>query len=273
MEANNFIYQRGKNMIRVILVMLFVIISISGFSQTDTEFWFAAPEIDSTHADSSIIRFASINPVDVTVSIPANSSFEPITFHIAANSDAMLDLNKIGTVNYKNAIENTAYDIPVNKGIHIVATDKIEAYYEVKTLPNSEVFALKGKNSLGKLFYANFQNYWHNKYPILSDGDKTMEFGTQDSLPLPFAVDDYQDQVASYSWSSFDIVATEDGTEINITPTNPIVSNANTFDSYGFVTGGAFHPANVTYTIKLNKGQTYSARQVWKNPKKSIGGT
>lgn len=257
----------------VVFCMFTLLMSIKGIAQTDTEFWFAAPEIDSTHADSSILRFASINAVDVTVSIPANPAFTPITFHMAANSDYMLDWNKIAGVDYKNFIENTALDIPVNKGIHIIATDKIEAYYEVKTLPNSEVFALKGANGLGRLFYASMQNYWFNKYPVLSDGDAISEFGTQDSLPLPWALDDFQDAVANNSWSSIDIVATENGTKIDITPTNPIVSSANTLDKYGFITGGAFHPAGVPYTITLDSGQTYSARQAFKSPTKSIGGT
>ncbi len=44
-------------------------------------------------------------------------------------------------------------------------------------------------------------------------------------------------------YSSFDIVATEDNTIVTITPSNNIVG----------------YPANTTFTINLNKGQTYSA--------------
>ena len=266
----------------VVLCIVSLLLSFKGIAQTDTEFWFAAPEVDSSHADSSIMRFASINAVDVIISIPKNPSFTPIMFHLAANSDTLIDWNKIGPgkVNYKNAIENTALDIATNKGIHIVATDKIEAYYEVKTLPNSEVFALKGANALGRLFYANFQNYWYNKPPILSNGDDTLQFGTStttpvglDSLPLPFAINDYQDIVAENSWSAFDIVATEDGTTIDITPTNPVISSNNVLDQFGYVASGTLHPAGVTYSITLDAGQTYSGRQAYKNPTRSIGGT
>ena len=268
--------------------VLAILFSLKGIAQTDTEYWFAAPEVDSTHADSSILRIvASSNPVIVTVSIPANPAFAPIIFNLPANTDTLIDWNRIGLgkVDYKNSIENTAYDRAVNKGIHIFATDKIEAYYEVKTLPNSEVFALKGANALGTHFYAIFQNYWYNKFPLACNGDNTQQFGTLDSLPLwgsenqyanpasYSAINDFQDQVGEFSWSAFDIVATEDGTTIDITPTNAIVSNTNTFNQYGFITGGAVHSAGVKYTITLNAGQTYSARQAWKTPKKSIGGT
>jgi len=269
----------------VMLSIVAILMSLRGIAQTDTEFWFAAPEMDSTHADSSIIRFASINAVDVTVSIPANLSFTPITFHLAANTDTLIDWNKIGAgkVNYKNSIENTALDVAAFKGIHIVATDKIEAYYEVKSLPNSEVFALKGANALGRLFYISMQNYWYNKYPMLSNGNGKNEFGTsktnpvgQDSLPLPWALNDFQDAVAEDSWSAFDIVATENGTSIDITPTNPIISKTTLLDRYGFIVAGSegtLHPAGVKYNITLEAGETYSARQAYKNPTKSLGGT
>ena len=156
-----------------ILGIAILLFSLKGLAQTDTEFWFAAPEVDSTHADSSIMRFASVNAVDITLDIPANPSFTPITFHLNANTDTLIDWNRIGSgkIDNKHAIENTAYDRAVNKGIHIVGTDKFEAYYEVKTLPNAEVFALKGANALGRTFYGNFQNYWYNKFPLLCDGD------------------------------------------------------------------------------------------------------
>jgi len=259
----------------VVLCIVSLLLSFKGIAQTDTEFWFAAPEVDSTHADSSIMRFASINAATVTLDIPSNPSFPKQVFNMPANSSYVVDFNNIGGVNYKNAIENTAYDKAVNKGIHIVATDKIEAYYEVKTLPNSEVFALKGANALGRQFYAVFQNYWYNKYPKASNGNSTMEWqtATGDSLPLSFGLADYQDQVALNSWSAFTIVATEDGTIVQITPSHPIVSIGSTLDVNGRVIGGTIHPAGVPYTDTLNAGQTYSARQVYKAPMQSIGGT
>ena len=104
--------------------------------------------------------------------------------------------------------------------------------------------------------------------------DNTAEWGTQDSLPLwNSAINDFQDNVATNSWSAFDIVATEDNTQIEIIPSNPIVSSTSVLDRYGNVTNGIFHAKGTPYTITLNKGQTYSARQVYKAPSKSLGGT
>jgi len=268
-----------KCLLKLLTIMFFSMLFLSNaHAQNDTLFWFAAPEIDSTHADSSILRFASVNATVVTISIPSNPNFPPYTFAMAANSSARINLNDLNGINYKNYIENSAFDRAVNKGILIESTERVQAYYEVKTLPNAEVFALKGNNALGRVFYTSFQNYWHNKYPLLSNGDGVMNYGPRtggylDSLPVPWAADDYQDNVAINSWSAFDIVATEDGTTINITPTNPIVSNSNTVDRFGYITGGTYHAAGVTYQITLDRGQTYSARAVWKNPSRSIGGT
>jgi gliding motility-associated-like protein len=266
---------RSNSVIRKVLMlgMVAVLMSLRGIAQTDTEFWFAAPEIDSTHGDSSLLRFATNDPAIITVSIPANPSFTPVVFNMGAQKTLSMSWNNILGVNYKNSIENTAFDVAVKKGIHITATSPIVAYYEVATQKNADVFALKGKNALGKLFYATFQNRWHNKYPFMSDGDATYEFGTQDSLPLPWAPADMQSTVAMNSWSAIDIVATEDNTVIQITPTNPIVSSLSIVNKYGWVTNGVFHNTGVPYTVTLQKGETYSARAAYKNPTRRLSGT
>src|ERR1035437_8753759 len=106
---------RGKRF-KVLFFFVLFMVSLGVKAQTDNEFWFAAPEVDSTHADSSIMRFASINAATVTVSIPANPSFTPVVFTMAANSSYKIDWNGMGngvvngTNNYKQLIENTAYD-------------------------------------------------------------------------------------------------------------------------------------------------------------------
>ncbi len=65
--------------------------------------------------------------------------------------------------------------------------------------------------------------------------------GTSFLTPFQTTWDNYADIDA---WASFDIVATQDNTTITITPTQPIVG----------------HQANTSFTITLNKGQTWSGR-------------
>ena len=124
----------SKNL--VLIVFLSCMLALRGIAQTDTEFWFAAPEIDSTHADSSILRFASIKATTVTISIPKNPGFTPVQIIMGANSSAILDWNRLLAPNIRNAknlIENTALDVPAKKGILITSTEPIEASYEVRT--------------------------------------------------------------------------------------------------------------------------------------------
>jgi hypothetical protein len=95
---------------------------------------------------------------------------------------------------------------------------------------NPEIFSLKGKNALGTLFYTPFQNIWDNSFLISYS-------------PTPY--------------SSFDIVATEDNTTVNITPKNDLVGRS----------------AGISFSIVLNKGQTYSAAASSQLAGKHLGGS
>lgn len=181
-------------------------------AQIDKEFWFVAPEVSQNHGDKPIIlRFNTLNEAaSITVSQPANASFAPIVINISANSSDSIDLTP-----YILAVENTPANTVLNYGIHIVSSSLITAIYEVAPTNNAEIFSLKGKNALGTTFYTPFQLNYDN-------GN----------------VDWY----GNTTFSTIDIVATEDNTSITIVPTKDAVN----------------HPANVPFTIILNKGQTYS---------------
>jgi hypothetical protein len=199
------------------ICILFLILSCRQvFGQIDTEFWFAAPEITQLHADRPIyLRLSALSaPATVTISQPANSSFPVINTSIAANSTITIDLTS--RINY---LENSSPNQVDNKGLLIRSSADISAYYEVFGSnswgqgTNSDIFTLKGKNALGNKFYTPFQTHWDN-YQFID------------------------------AWASFDIIATEDNTQITITPTKDLVG----------------HPAGIPFNITLNKGQTYSAR-------------
>jgi len=171
--------------------------TLLSYAQFDNEFWFAPPYANPIHDPNNQYRFVistSTLPSTVTISQPANSSFAPITFSISANSNYVATIPAI----YANASQP---NINSNRGFKIVATEKVFCYYEIYTSPtfniyNTEIFALKGKNALGKNFLIPMQNYLANQA--------------------------YTQQCYNY----FSILAIENNTTVTITPTQAIVGHA-----------------------------------------------
>jgi gliding motility-associated-like protein len=197
------------------LLTCFLITSFRSFAQIDTEFWFAAPEVTSaSNKDRPIVfRITSFKEAAVvTISQPAGGGFATQTINLAPNSSAKVDLTSA-----IDLIECRPGNVIQNKGIRISSTAQISAYYEVNNVNfvglNPELFVLKGQNALGNDFFISSQNAGNN-------GNGT---------PTPY--------------SSFNIVATENNTDITITPSKNIVG----------------HAAGVPFTITLNRGQTYAA--------------
>ena len=208
-------------MSRLTLVLLFIAVSsIHLLAQKDTEFWFVAPEITKGANDYDrpvAFRFSTYSAAaTVTLSQPANPGFVPIVLNMAPNSS-----DKIQFPPFFDDVENTPPATILNKGFLIEATSPITASYEIisTTLTNPELFALKGRNALGTQFVIPIQN-------IIDNANAPSYF------PLPH--------------SAFDLVASEDNTTVNITPSKDIVG----------------HAAGVPFSITLNRGQTYSAEAV-----------
>lgn len=182
-------------------------------AQIDTIFWFAAPEVSASAGDSPIyLRFMTYQDAsDVTMSLPANGGFVPINLSIPANS-----VDSINLTAFLASIESPLANLISNNGIKITATKKISAFYELQSPSNKEIFTLKGNKSMGTNFYTPFQKFWNN------------------SVTVPA------------SFSSIDIVATENGTTVLVTPRTAITG----------------HAQDVTFSFILNEGQTYSARDM-----------
>jgi gliding motility-associated-like protein len=181
---------------KFILLIVTIPVAFLCYAQTDTAFWFAAPEVSSGgNYDRPIhVRLTSyLQPCTVTISQPAAGGLPTQTFSMLPNTTQSIDLTT-----WINNIECTPGNTIQNKGIKITSNNKISVYYEVNANgPNPEMFVLKGKNSLGDDFYISSQ-YLLSNSAIL--------------FPLPK--------------SAFNIVATEDNTAITITPTNSIVGHA-----------------------------------------------
>ncbi len=197
-------------------VLLLIILVVYGFisrAQTDTAFWFAAPDISSNlNWDQPILLRITANqqPCNVSISQPAVGGMPTQTISLLPNSTQTVDLTP-----WLSSIECTPGNTIQNKGIKISSDNKISAYYEVnENGPNSEIYALKGRNALGNEFYISSQYFLNNNTGY---------------SPIPY--------------SSFNIVASEDNTQVTITPSANIVG----------------HAANLSFTITLNKGQTYAA--------------
>ncbi|MBS3806238.1 MAG: PKD domain-containing protein [Bacteroidales bacterium] len=188
-----------------------------------------APEITSGHPSSGgggepiYLRLSAMDlPADVTITQPANefdpvtnpTGFKPINVSIPANTSKTVDLTD--SISY---IENYPYDQVLQKGIHIESSNNITVYYEEDEYYNPDIFALKGENALGKVFFTPFQNTFDNDLGYDPD-------------PL----------------SAIDIVATSDGTQVRITPSQDVAKF-----------GGGVYPAGTPFlTPVLDKGETFS---------------
>jgi PKD repeat protein len=211
---------------RLFLLLVILITSNKLNAQIDNEFWFTIPKETSGHGTLSQTNNVNFNitamqlDATVTISMPANPNFTPRTFKIVANQ-SRTEVLATTFVEFAEIYNNntTTGVVPIsgktNKGILITADNEITVYYDYNNVYNSELFTLKGKNALGTEFYVPFQNIWNNGVA---------------HIPQPY--------------SSIEIVATEDGTEVDIYPTKAI---------QGFSFPGTIH-------ISLNRGEAYSLR-------------
>lgn len=202
---------------KLVLSLTSLFILIYSQAQTGTEFWFAPPDVTFSHnSPGGVPIYLNMSTTGgaatVTVDQPANGGFTPIIVNIPANSSSQLDLSA-----FVASLETAPTDAVLTTGLRVTATDTISAYYEVSNTNNTDIFALKGKNSLGQEFYIPLHNhapfYNHNTY----------------SNP-------------NLAYASFDIVATENNTEVMIYSPVPVDG----------------HPALTPFTIILQQGETYS---------------
>ena len=181
---------------KIQFIAVMICFSLTSYAQSDTAFWFAAPDVSSHgNFDRPIhLRIAAYQqPCNVTISQPAGGGLPTQVISIPANT-----MQSVNLTAWINSIECGPGNLIQNKGIKISSDNIIAVYYEVNANgPNPELFALKGKNSLGNEFYISSQYALSNSLV---------------HTPRPI--------------SSFNIVATDDNTTVAITPTNAIVGHA-----------------------------------------------
>lgn len=201
--------------------IIFFIISFHSFSQLDTLFWFAAPEVSiNNNFDRPILlRISTLNQAsNVTIDQPANPSFVPINLAIPATNTQTVDLTT-----WIDQIENKPPNQVLNYGIRIRASSPVTMYYEVASFScncNPEIFALKGQNALGIDFFIPSQNFLNNG---------------SNYTPVPY--------------NSFDIVATQNNTIVTITPSQNIVGHLANIPFNITLNKGETYSATATSTL------------------------
>src|SRR5690554_6582758 len=222
-----------KMIMKYSLLLLLFIAPFLSHAQIDTEFWFGAPDLTEGRAgesrrDSTIyIVVSTLNEAsEVTISQPANPDFVPVVVNLDAN-----DVQQVNLGLNLSLIETKPANTVLNTGLLIRATKPITAYYEVRGNSNSDLWSLKGKNSLGLKFYVPFQNEYPN----------SQSFGGNPYIPAPR--------------SGFVVMATKNNTTVTITPTNDILG----------------HPSGVPFAVVLNRGQTYSVESLSGTPESHFG--
>lgn len=223
---NRFLYMK-KPLITIALILIVTFIK----AQSDTLFWFAVPEVtknNNQNLDRPIaLRITSYSQqATVTISKPASPGFTPQVVNVPADNLVSVDLTP-----WIDSLENKPADAILNYGLKIQSTKPVTIYYEVVSTYcncNPEIFLLKGQNALGRDFWIPSQNIASN---------------SQNYSPV--------------TNSSFDIVASQKGTILTITPSQNIVG----------------HPADSTFSIILNEGQTYSARATGNLPSQHLFGS
>ena len=202
-----------KKLLNKILLVVLLALSTPVLSQIDTVFWFAAPWVTVGHAGNTpvVMRLSSFNNA-TTVRVRQPASTFDTTFVIPANSLISESLSHI-----INQVENTPANTVLNRGFKITSDFPITVVYEiVSTGNNPETYSMKGQNGMGLEFVCPFQT---------------------NGINWTFT---------PTAKSQIDIVATQNGTIVWITPKCNVVG----------------HAAGVTYSVGLNAGQSYDIENV-----------
>ena len=181
------------------------------YSTEGTDFWFALMQNRQTGQEHYMeITVSSRNGANFTVTYGPGETFID-TFTVGANSSQTV------TIDY-TILEPSGSEIIENKGIHLTATDSVNVYALNYRTQSSDVAVIYPTESLGKEYFA--MCYTPNP-------TNTVE-----------------------SNSEFLIVATENQTTINISPS---------------VDTEQGKKANAKFSIVLNKGQLYQVQSMNRN--------
>jgi len=225
-----------KKYLNIIFVLILVLSGLNLRSQTDTEFWFVKPNITQEHTNESfkIVFTTREFPADVTIEMPAEPGFTPVTFSIAAYTtythnviqpSAEFTLMENSTIVDELSVIPALQDNIGNKAILVTSTAPINAYLTQTATNNSDIYALKGGNGLGTEFIIPFQEHAYNQH------------------------DNYSER----AFSAIDIISFEDGTVVEITPP----AGKDVYRS------GSFRNETNPFNVTINRGEVYTLAPGW----------
>ena len=233
---------RFKKQVLIFFFLVCILYSEKILSQS-YEYWFAVP-----HSSEYLVNGVPLNvPAFLLIYNPTVQTANVVlTFEngggvnriTVARAIAPGDVYKhdFPTLTAMHQIENPRSQAGnvTSYGMHITSDVKIMTYYMINHTDSREIFTLKGNQALGTKFYVPMQsdNYFPSTQPY---------------------VDISGDQI--------DIVATEDGTVVEVTPTATIRIGA-----------AGSSPAGTKITRTMNKGQTLKIFEHVKNTG-SLSGT
>ncbi|MGY6562799.1 MAG: PKD domain-containing protein [Luteibaculaceae bacterium] len=205
-----------QKQIRLSVITAFLsLTTLLSYSQTDTEFWFAAPEVTNSHGDRPIaFRLTTLNePAQVTISQPANNGFAPIVINMPANSFQTVDLT--GRI---DMVETRPFGVVRNTGLLIESSAPINAYYEVQRQNNPDIFSLKGTFAKGVDFVIPGQRSFVNGgYAIPARNHFVIvatEDNTQVTIDAPNGIENWNNNIVNITLNrgqSFSATATGGG--------------------------------------------------------------
>lgn len=177
-----------------IYVILTLLCSLSTFAQVGQQFWFASPEMARHSADMQLqlCVFADSLDADITIAMPASSSFPVRTIHVPAFSHQTVLLAPDYTYYMRHIAAYHNSILP--NALSISASAPVSCYIQM-TGVNGEIYTLKGENALGTEFSLALQNRFRNS------NTRTKH------------------QIYENAYASAQVIATEDSTLVTIYPT------------------------------------------------------
>lgn len=191
----------------LLFVLLLATNNVSGqdYSNKGKDFWI----IYTGHIDATNSRMALYVTSDVNATGTMSVNGSSVPFTVTANQVTTLRLTNSSTPNNSLAYNSQTAGIGTNRGVHIVTDTPVVVYSHILNAARSGSTLVLPTNVLGR-------EYFVTSYPSVSGAN---------------------------SRSQFAVVATEDNTTVEITPTRADANNT--------------YPANVTFPITLNKGDVF----------------
>ncbi len=212
------------NIYKIFLISLFSLSSLLVFGQDlsnrGTDFWV----VYSGHIDGLTSRMALYITSNVNTSGTVSVNGQTTNFTVTANQVTVVQLTSTTTPSNADAYlaGNNIGQLEIigkNKGIHIVSNNPVVVYSHILNSARSGSTLVLPTKVLGREYVVASYKSTGNIVPTTGNGAEQQKN------------------------SEFEIIATEDSTKVEITPTNADYLN--------------HHPANVTFDTILNKGDVY----------------